>query len=101
MPVIDFDTPITARDGTPLKEGEHVITLGLVCAGALEAPHRDDAEMGGHEKLRRKRLADRIYAGRVVGLTVEEIALLKTVTGRALSIYVAGVAWELLDPECA
>jgi hypothetical protein len=101
VPQIDFDTPIRDRAGAPLKSGDAPITLAVCCISALEANHRDEADLAGAEKVRRKRLADRIYAGGAQNVSVEDLSLLKAVTGRALTIYVAGVVWDLLDPPGA
>jgi hypothetical protein len=58
--------------------------------------------MEGKEKIRRFRLADRIYGAKEpIQLSAEDVVLLKEVTAKTYGPLITGRAWDLLEPPTA
>jgi len=97
---VDFSQELIGYDGEPLKEGEKVITLAMICCNALMNQTEEDAKLPGEEKLRRFDLATMVYANKEPSdLKVEDIALLKTLVGKLYGPLVVGPCWKLLEGE--
>lgn len=95
---IDFSKELIGYDGEPLKEGERVITLAMVCCNALMNQTEEDTKLPGEEKLRRFDLATVVYASKEpADLKVEDIVLLKTQVGKLYGPLVVGPVWKLLE----
>lgn len=100
---IDFDTTLTAFDGSPLPDdAEGTLTLKTVAVTALLSTLADGR---GHpeslppaSKVEHALLAQTIHGGGVIDLTAEQVALLKDRVGRAYAPIVVMRAWALLDP---
>lgn len=84
----DFQTPVTLRDGSPMRameSSENPATMGSVCIAALDSfdMAQGGERISGDEKRRRGHLADRIYGAKEpISLVVEEVALLKSVVDK-------------------
>ena len=73
-------------------------TLGRMMIESLLATFRDEENLSGDEKLKRWQLAIKIKnADVMVELTVEEVALVKKLIGKAYSTLIVGQVWELLE----
>jgi hypothetical protein len=98
---VDFSQPLKQIDG---KEFSDHATLGTVCEAALGADYPDERQQGATpalstEKYRRFLLAVKIHDHPVdPALSVEEIATIKTLVGKAYPPNIMGPAWILLDP---
>lgn len=95
---IDFSQPLKQVDG---KEFSDHATLGLVCETALTADYPDEGSQSerSKEKFRRYLLAVRIHGTPVnPDLSVEDLALIKALVGKAYPANIMGPAWTLLDP---
>ena len=97
---IDFSKELIGYDGEPLKEGDKIITLAMVCCNALGNPAPDEAQLPGEEKARRFDLAVAVYASKgPLDLKVEQVALIKSLIGKLYGPMVVGPVWKLLEGE--
>jgi len=95
---IQIDRELKTLQGTPLKEGETVLTLRAVCCGALLL---NATKTSGKEKARRYNLAKRIHLhepGTEIALSADEIALIKKLANEYPQPLIVGQTWEMLDP---
>ncbi len=103
---VPFNTILKQFDGTPIKRqgSEATLILRDVAVESLLTVPRDEAQITGDEKAKRWFLASRVYANPAIDLTVEDIALIKKMIGKAYGPLVVGQAWELLEgrdlPDC-
>lgn len=104
---IDFNTKILALDGeTQVVEqvGDEIkpVTLGHMAINALLTPLPDMAgnqeQTDGQTKVRLATLAQAIYAGGTVDVSVEDVSLIKERIGRCYSALPVMRAWSILDP---
>lgn len=96
---IKLDTVITDIKGKPLMEGPAPLTVrDVIVGGLLNAP--DQRELTGEVKQKRFQLAVKIEArsSDEIGLTVDQITLIKTAVASAFSTLVVGRIFALLDP---
>lgn len=95
---IDFSAPITDLTGTPLLDTPDTpLTLATVAVQSLLAPNTDDKDVSGPEKMRRFQLAQAIFLNAASTVTVEDVALIKTLIARQFVTLVVGRAYELLE----
>lgn len=98
---MDFSKVLTGMEGNELKlerdEKTVPLTLGTACIMALRLNAPDD-KFDGQEKLTRYMLGTRIaQAKEPLDLTIEEIAKLKELAGKYLSVEVSGAVWLALE----
>ena len=109
---IDVTQQLTELDGTPMTTGRQIcqtcgqvigkvepMTVRLAAARALSVTFRDEQGLGGEERVTRFHLALKVTDEDEPNLMVEEIALIKKLTGKLGGNVVAGRMWELLDPR--
>lgn len=95
---IDLSTVICDLDGKPIKAADAKdFTVGMCACNALLTPDAKD-ETSGEDKVKRFRLAERVYEGGEQDLSVEDIALLKQLIGKIYPPLTVGRAFEVLDP---
>jgi hypothetical protein len=97
----DKTTQLLNVNGTPLKEGEDLVTFGRVLIAGLLAdspdPSNPRAQISPDEKSRRFQLALRIeQAESVFELSVDEAALAKRLIGIYPPVYV-GRCFEIFE----
>ena len=90
----DFSRPVLTLGGAPAEDAGKTLTVGAACVNALLGP---DDSATGEEKARRYQLALRIHAGGEVEVKSDELALLKTLVGRAYLPLVVGQVYAFLD----
>lgn len=99
---INFGTELISYDGRPIEDldesGKSVrLHLGTICARALVMVGKDE-ELTGQQKFDRTKVALKIHDNRDgVDLTVEEVAMIKDVTGRVFNPAVVFAIWTLLE----
>ena len=97
---INFFQDLIGYDEEPLKEGDKVITLAMICCNALMSQTEEDAKLSGEDKLKRFDLATFIYASKgFCEMKVEDVALIKTLVGKFYGPMVVGPVWKLLEGE--
>src|ERR1700741_2559296 len=94
----NFSTVLTFA-GKPVKEADVELNLGGVAVSALLMLRQDDSNISGDEKFRRYKLAERLTAGGVVDVSVEELALIKSLIGGMYQPIVVGAAFDLLERD--
>lgn len=100
---ISFSTVILDMEGKPIVDQGVETTLGKYVIAALLAVYQDEPNLAGEEKVKRFVIASKIQSaagtpGQKVDLTVDEIALVKKLCGKAFAPMVVGRLWALLDP---
>jgi len=89
-----------ATDTQPAVKAQPAVnaTLGKMMIESLLVTFKDEENLSGEEKLKRWQLAIKIKNAEVtVEMTVEEIALVKKLVGKAYSTIIVGQVWELLE----
>ncbi len=98
----NFTTPIKNLDGRPLKEGDREVTLASIAVNALLTPYEDERNLSGDDKVKRFKLAQAIHdAQGEIEVTVEQVALLKSLIAKAYTPLIVGQAWAVLESEAA
>lgn len=95
---INFSRVLTDLNGVTINDGAQDVTLKTVALQALLAAYADETQLSGQEKFARYKIADRINDGGEE-FSVEEVALLKQLVGKAYLPLVVGRAWELLEKQ--
>lgn len=97
--IINFEQLLKRIDGTDLElEGGKSGTLKHFAIEALQFVWPDERDLDPNKKCARWLLATRIYANpSKIDLTVEEIAEIKKLIGKAYGPLVVGQAWEMLE----
>lgn len=95
---INFEQVLKELDGKIIQiPGEGVdLTLKIVASRSLSMIFNDE-QISGEEKAKRGLLAFRIYANSDIDLTVEEVALVKKLIGKAYGPLIVTQAWEMLE----
>jgi len=97
---VDFSEVLKALDGNDIcisPDSNVSATLKEVSVIALMSSYEDERNLPGEQKFERWRLANKIHGGDVVELSIEEVALLKKLIGKAWGPLVVGQAWTLLE----
>lgn len=97
--VINFNQTLKRIDGTNLTlDGGKDGTLKHFAMEALQFNFNDERDITPETKCKRWLLATRIYANpEKIDLTVEELAELKKLIGKAYGPLVVGQTWEILE----
>lgn len=95
---IDFDALMKDFQNKVISEGGKNTTLAAVACTALSAQFADEANLAADEKYRRYKLGCKLADGGAVDLSVDEIAMLKKLIGRAFSPLIVGRSFDVLDP---
>lgn len=74
------------------------LTLRSVLCNALMGQYEDEKALNGEEKVLRWKLAQKVHSEDEPDLTVEDVALVKKLVGKAYGPVVVGPALTLLDP---
>lgn len=92
---INFNTELKTIDGKSLNPPA---TLKDAVVNALLSLLDDERHIPGEEKAKRWILATRIYSNpENVELTVEEVAMIKSLVGKAYPPLIVGQAWKILE----
>jgi hypothetical protein len=92
---INFTAELKTLGGEPLQPPT---TLKEVAVNILLTLLDDERNLPGEEKAKRSLLATRIYANpENIDLTVEELALIKKLIGKAYTPLIVGQAWQMLE----
>lgn len=96
---IDFSYELKNIDGTAIMAGQEGTALKLkkIAVDALMGSYPDEQNLGGEEKVRRYDLATKIYSMTDPDMTVEDVALIKKLVGKAYTALVVGQAWKVLE----
>jgi len=94
---INFSKVMLDLEQKPLKEGDRDLTLGPICSNALLMPFPDETDLEGTEKVKRFRLAEKLYQGGEVDVSPEEIVLIKKLASKAYAPLLVGRIYEVLD----
>jgi hypothetical protein len=94
---VNFDKQLVDLDGTiiPDAKGNPAILRGI-SVDALLAAFNDEQNIAGEEKLKRYILAEKIYK-KEDDLSVEELALLKKLIGKAYTPLIVGQSWKIIE----
>jgi len=99
---INFNQKLKNFQGEVIKEttdkDSEDLTLKAVCIIALTANIIGE-QVNGKEKYKRWKLARRVEEEDKEDFTVEEIAKIKELIGKAFGVVVVGQAWEMLEKE--
>jgi hypothetical protein len=92
-------TILNDLDGNPIDAAGKPATLAGVAITALLATYKGEENLSGEEKLSRFNIAMKIKNATDVAceLTVEDVALVKKLIGKAYGPLVVGQAWKALE----
>lgn len=95
--LVNFDKELVDFEGKmiPNTSGQPA-TLRGIAVDALVATYQGEDKLSGEEKVKRFILAEKLYKGENE-VSVEEIALLKNLIGKAFATIVVGQAWQILE----
>ena len=102
---IDFSAPILDLGGKPVKHQDGAndvakdMVLKDVAVPALTMPYKDEDNLAADDKVARAVIAQEIYRGGIVDVSVEDVALIKKLIGKAYGPLVVMRAYEILDPK--
>lgn len=96
---INFGMPITDIKGEAIVENEKAVTLGSVSCQALLASYSDEQNLSGKEKVERFTLAALCSTETEADVSIEDVALLKKLIGKAYGPLVVGRAYEIIEPR--
>ena len=96
---IRFDETMKDLDGKAIIGDGRDLTLKQIACNALSLIFNDEQNLSGEEKAKRGLLAMRIYANTEIDLTVEEVALIKKLIGKAYGPLIVAQAWEILENQ--
>src|SRR5262249_2140486 len=99
--IIDFSAVIKDLDGVPVKNGEADATLGRVSCTALLASYADEQNLPAEDKVKRFRLAEIAAKGGEQEMKVEDVALIKTLIGKAFAPLIVGRAYDIIESPAA
>lgn len=91
---INFDQTLKNFDGTDAKHGEASLTLGLVCALALNTAKASDAK----QALERGQMAMMVFGGGEHEVTPEQCVMCRSILYEAWAPAIVAQAYEMLDP---
>jgi hypothetical protein len=101
--LVAFDTVLRDLDGKPLPEDKDKpegaqATLKKASIESLLAIYQDEQNLSGEDKLKRWQLATKINGSNgPAEFTVEEVALVKKLIGKAYNPLITGQAWTILE----
>ncbi len=91
---------IRQDNGDPAREGDIIITHGLVAFRALNADFPDE-KVEPSVKYERYKLANRLHGRKAdkepITLSIEDAALIKKLVGHAFPPFVMGQIWDALE----
>lgn len=94
---INFDQVLKELDGKSIVDNnQKELTLKSVACNALSFSFNDE-QISGEDKAKRGLLAMRLYANPDIDLTIEEVALIKKLIGKAYGPIVVAQAWGMLE----
>lgn len=78
--------------------GDREVTIGSIAVNALLTPYEDERNLSGDDKVKRFRLAQSIHdAVGEIEVTVEQVALLKSLIAKAYTPLIVGQAWVMTN----
>jgi hypothetical protein len=98
---IDFSAVIKDLDGDAVKDGEKDATLGRVACTALLASYADEQSLVAEDKVKRFRLAEVAARGGEQEMKIDDVALIKTLIGKAFAPLIVGRAYDIIEPPSA
>lgn len=96
MPIKNLNQPIKNFDGTLIKLNDKDITFKSLIIDALMSNFPDE-KLDGVEKLKRYKLASKIFSSDEVELSTEEIVEIKQVAAKGLVTIAVGQIYEYLE----
>jgi hypothetical protein len=101
---VDFSSPINGLDNKPVKEangsgGSMEITMSSICCSVLLTQDTEEAAATGEEKVKRFKIAEKVYSGGEQDLSAEDIVLLKRLIGKFYGPLVVARAYDILEPK--
>lgn len=87
-------------NGEPMKYSgiDRVVILREIIISSLTKIDPRE-KISGEDKVRRAKLAERVYKNDVVNLNAEELSLIKLLIGETYDPVTVYRAWEILDPS--
>jgi hypothetical protein len=94
----DFTQPLKDFRGETLMDGTEPITFSPLSINALMGSYKDEENLPGIEKLKRYKLAEKIYDSPTnVELTDENKRLINELVGKIYGVIVVGNFYKFLE----
>ncbi len=95
---VNFSEFMKDLAGEVISSNKAELTLRDVSESALLGTYQDESQLSGEEKAKRWILAMRIHADpKNADLTIEEVALVKKLIGKAYAPLIVGQTWQVLE----
>ena len=93
---VNFKETFKDIEGNEILDDGKATTLQTVAINALMATYTDEQNLSGEDKLKRWKMSQRIFGGEE-DFSIEDVALLKKLIGKAYSTIIVGQAYEMLE----
>lgn len=93
---INLKSIILDQSGKPVQQDGVDATVGAALVMALLATYGDEPQLSGADKFRRYQLALAVEAGNG-DVSIEDAALLKTLTAKIFPPLIMGRVWEAIE----
>lgn len=84
-------------NGKPFQEEGKDLSIGDVCCNALLFNYPEEKNVSGKEKYRRWKLAARLNSGGVEDVEIEDLNLIKELTGKFYGPLLVGPIYDILE----
>lgn len=97
---IDFSQTIKDLDGNEVKDEKgQTMTLGRVTASAVLSIFPDERDLDVTEKMKRNELAEKVWKGGEVDLSIEELASAKKLINKAFATRIVAQSAKMLEGQ--
>lgn len=97
--IINFSTPLIGLDGKQLNDVGKELKLSDVCCTALLATYASEQNLDGNIKLKRWKIAEKVFDKNEVDLSIDEINTIKELIEKAYGPGVIGPVFKIIDPS--
>jgi hypothetical protein len=97
MTTKNFDLPALNRDGTTAMEGTEPLLLSKHVIMALDAAYSDEPNLSKIDKLKRDKIARKVFAGGEQDYTAEELGEIDKVCSKAWPPLILAQICAILD----
>ena len=98
---INYSAPMLDIEDKPIVENEKPVLLGTIVCNALLATYQDEPGLPGTDKVKRFRLAQDAIKCVEVDVSVEDVAIIKSLLAKGYAPLIVGRAYDIIEPPLA